>query len=494
MTIATEEFAGKWQSPPPTRPDGLSRTPLRLLRASIRLAWVATVAAIVVATMRAPRSVRRYLVGGIATTSIIWLIVGAYLALAKPSYTTRWTLILPTSTSSVSMQVESIGHAQTTPSSPFGSASLSPKVIYKEIIGSEQVRRAAAQVLGMKLEEFGTPRIKLIDETALMLFEINGPSAELAQQKGNVLIEAFHRQLDMLRRDEILRRAEVVQESLKSYQINLQSARDRILDQQQRTGVLSLNQYNEASTGLELMRRRLADVRAEIGRLTVEQKLLGAEIGIAPKAAAALLRLSADPAFSKVVSEFADSNSLYQQEAGRLGPNNPLLAVSRKRAAAASEQLRTLALAAGLDADADAEPVALVMNGTHRSELVKAIVASDAAIAGKREELAALEAEFRQHSETITRMSGSAARLEDLRKDHLVAEAVFTSALARLDTNKVDIYASYPMVQTLSAPDLTEKKSSPNTLVAMLGGLVASLLGLVAWGMAWLRHMFARKR
>ena len=392
------------------------------------------------------------------------------------------------------MQVESIGHAQTTPSSPFGSTSLSPKVIYKEIIGSEQVRLAASRAMGMKLGEFGVPRVKLIDETALMLFEITGPSAAVAQRKGEILIEEFHKQLDTLRRDEIQRRAEVVQESLRSYQINLRGARDRILDQQQRTGVLSLNQYNESATGLELQRRRLADVRADISRLTMEQKLLTNQIGIRPKVAAALLRLSADPAFTKSANEYADSHALYLQESGRLGSANPLLGLTRNRARTAELQLRELALASGIDDDFAFQMPLVVMNGTHRSELLKALVGSEAAIAGKHEELATLEAEFRQHTEGLTRMSAAAARLEDLRKDHLVAEAVFTSALARLDTNKVDIYASYPMVQTLAAPDLPEKRTSPNTLIALLGGMIASILAMAAWGMAWLRHMFIQRR
>lgn len=346
----------------------------------------------------------------------------------------------------------------------------------------------------MKLPEFGAARVKLIDETSLMMLEIAGPSAELAQRKANALLEAFHRQLDALRRDEIQRRAEVVQESLKSYQINLRGARDRVLDQQQRTGVLSMNQFNEASTGLELMRRRLGDVRAEIARLAQEQKLLASEIGIDAKSAAPILRLMADPAFVKVAAEFADSRSVASQEAGRYGDRNPFLAVSRKRAATATEQLRELAAESGLESGAMLEQALLVMNGTHRSEMVKALVSGDAQVAGKREELATLEVEFRRQTDLMSRMSTDAARLEDLRKDHLVAEAVFSSALARLDANKTDIYSSYPMVQTLAAPELPEKKTSPSALIAIAAALAASLLSAAGWGLSWLRYVFKQKR
>ncbi|MGE3918050.1 MAG: hypothetical protein AB7F78_20330, partial [Hyphomicrobiaceae bacterium] len=156
-------------------------------------------AIVLLAITRTPASLRPFLVGGAYTVAAIWFVALCYLVLAKPAYTSKWTLILPTAASSMSLQLESIGHAQTVASSPFGSVSLSPKVIYKEIVTSEQVRSAAAKSLGLKLSEFGTPRVKLIDETALMLMEIAGRSAEQAQTKTNALLQAFHSQLDILR-------------------------------------------------------------------------------------------------------------------------------------------------------------------------------------------------------------------------------------------------------------------------------------------------------
>lgn len=318
MTAAANTNLNTPRPVKPAREDGKGRNIALLALSAIKLVIHAAGAAIVVATLRTPKSMGRYILGALGTAALIWVVALAYLFLSKPSYSSRWTLILPTSVSSASLHVDSIGNAQTSSSSPFGSTTSSPKVIYKEIISSEQVRLAAAKSLGMPLPQFGAARVKLIDETLLMLFEINGPTAAMAQAKANALIAAFHRQLDALRRDEIQRRAEVVEESLKSYQINLASARDRILDQQQRTGVLSLNQYNEASTGLELMRRRLSDVRAEVGRLSAEQALLSQELGIDVKLAAALMRVAADPAFGKIAGELADSAALFKQDATRL--------------------------------------------------------------------------------------------------------------------------------------------------------------------------------
>lgn len=465
----------------------------RLLPSLFALIASSIAAVMVVAALRAPPTLHRYLRSWAWTVAAIWAAVGGYLLLAQPSYTSKWTLILPTSTSSVSLQLESIGHAQTIPSSPFGSSSLSPKVIYKEIMASEQVRTAAAHSLGLKLTEFGAARVKLIDETALMLLEITGRTPDQAQSKARALLESFHVQLDVLRQDEIRRRAEVVEHSLKTYQANLLAARNRILDHQQATGVLSINQFNESSTGLQLLQRKLTDTRAEIGRLETEQRLLSDELGIDVSTAAALLRLSADPSFVRLASDHAENRALLIREGERMGPANPLLTAQRQRTAAIADDLRRLIERAG-GGSGTVDKALLVLNGTHRSELVKTLLSTAATIAGRRQELDALQEEGRRLSEEVARMSTAVARLEDLKKDHLVAEAVFTSALARLDTNKVDIYASYPMVQTLEAPDLPKKRSSPHVMVAILGGVLASLLALGAWGMAWLRHMFSQRR
>jgi uncharacterized protein involved in exopolysaccharide biosynthesis len=449
---------------------------------------------VIVAVLKTPDSMRWYMRGLVASLAVIWCFAGGYIILSKPSFTSRWTLILPTSSSGISMQVESIGHAQTIPSSPFGSVSLSPKVIYKEIIGSEDVLSAAAERIGLTPGEFGTVRVKLIDETSLMYLEISGRTAILSQKKARALQAAFERQLDRLRADEIDRRADVVNHSLQSYQSTLQGARARILEQQRSTGVLSINQFNEAATSLELMKRKLADSKAEIQRLIQERDTMCANIGMSPQGAAAMLQLSADPAFMKIAGDYADSLSKYRGDLAVMGDANPVLAISRDRYKSAAALLREMTRRANQESDIGPKAAELVMNGTHRSDLVKAIVSAEAAVSGKRNEIRALEIELRKQVGAVGEMSQSVSRLEDLKKDHLLAEAVFTSALARLDTNKTDIYASYPMVQTLTPPSLPKMKTSPSLLMALLFGVGACVLSAAAWGMAWLRHVFLQKR
>ena len=119
-----------------------------------------------------------YVRGALLSVVCIWTFSTSYLWFTPRTYVSRWTLNLPSAASSVSLSLESIGQSSSTPNSPFSSSALSPKVVYKEIAEGERVRVAAARSLDLELGRFGKPRVKLIDETALMLFEISASSPD----------------------------------------------------------------------------------------------------------------------------------------------------------------------------------------------------------------------------------------------------------------------------------------------------------------------------
>ena len=113
-----------------------------------------------------------YLRGAVLSVILVWALVMIYMSLSPRLYASRFTLNVPGAANQSSFSLESIGQATSTPTSPFSTTALSPKVVYKEIADSEQVRIAAATALGLSVKDFGRPRVKLVDETALMLFEI----------------------------------------------------------------------------------------------------------------------------------------------------------------------------------------------------------------------------------------------------------------------------------------------------------------------------------
>lgn len=217
--------------------------------------------------------------------ALVWAAAAGYFFLVPSAYISRWTMILPTSNSSSTVSLDSIGQASTNPSQPFGTLQLSPKVIYREIASSDQVRAIAADILKVDPKRLARARVRSIDETSLLLFQTTGRSAQEAQSYGNALIQALNIQLDRLRKDEQEKREGIVRDNLKIYQANLAASQKRILDFQKETGLLSLNQFNETSSSAELLRRKKAEQRSEIERLSAEQTRLIARTGLQPQEA-----------------------------------------------------------------------------------------------------------------------------------------------------------------------------------------------------------------
>jgi uncharacterized protein involved in exopolysaccharide biosynthesis len=437
---------------------------------------------------------RRYLLGALVSNFAVWTTAVAYFVLTPATYTSTWSFILPGSGAGSSVSLESIGQASAQSASPFSTPAMSPKVIYKEIATSDRVLAAAADALHMTAKQFGAPRVKLVDETALMYFEISGRTPDIARAKANALNEAFMKQLDVLRKDEIDRRAESVSDSLKSYRETLQNARQKIYDTQQESGLVSVEQFNSLATGLEEVRRKTVEARAEVERLDAEQAALTDRLGVSPKAASTALILAADPVFTKALTEYGDSRAAYDAQQELIGPNNPVLVRERMRRDAAFDTIRNIARKAGIDVRNELPRLILILNSKGREELLKQLVMDESTVDGKRRELAALEQTFANDEQRVKELNGKAARLEDLRKDHILAEAVFTSAVARLDTSRADIYASYPLVQVLADPNLPSSRTQPLLIYAIGGGFVGSFFATVAWCLAWLRQLFVRKR
>ena len=427
------------------------------------------------------------------SVALIWCLAAAYYTLTPATYVSKWTLILPVSNGSATVSLESIGQTSTTPGQTFGSLTLSPKVIYREIADSEQVRAAAAKSLGLETSTLGRARLRLIDETSLMLFQMTGRSPLEAQAKAKAMLAAFEAQLDALRRDEVERRGQSVRESMKAYQVSLDTARERILDFQRATGMLSINQFNEAVSSAEMMRRKLSEARSDLQKLETQQAILIERVGVQPVAAAAGLKLAADSSFAKLAQSFAEANNVTHEQVRVLGPNHPALATAHLKLLGAMAEIRDIAQRSEVDPKVDLRRLVLFLNSSHQAELLHSIVSNEAALEGRRREVQSLEQEMTRLEADVGRRSVDAARLEYLKKDHLVAEAVFASAAARLDINRADVYASYPLVQTLAAPDLPYERTQPQLALAIAAGIVGTFFILVAWGASWARRTFNRK-
>jgi len=445
-------------------------------------------------------SIRRFDPGGpyfryaLISLIIVWLVAFLAIRVLPNEYISRATLVVPGGSQNVNVSLESIGQTSTSPTSAYNTGSLSPKVIYKEMAQSESVRAAAAKSLGMSVDEYGYPRIRLIDETALILIEFRAKTPEGAQTRAAALIQALQQQLDTLRNDEVERRAESIKQNLKVYEEAVNGARQRITALQGESGLVSLTQFNEISSSLELKRRRLVELRAEVDKIDGEQTLLKSRVGVSIEQAAVALQLTADPTLAKLVTDYAETTAQYNVEKLRFGPAHPTLMLLKNKWNGLVAQINETLRRAKVKTPADLNTIVLLANNSHQAELYKQLIANDSVLGGKRSELAATQADVGRLDGELKKLSVSASKFEDLKKEHLVAEAVFTSAMARLNTSKSDIYGSYPLVQTIAAPSMPTRLGTNGPALAFAGGVTGTILISIAWFLTWLRAEFVRNR
>lgn len=435
----------------------------------------------------AGRFPRYFLTVGFALTAI-WLPILAYLSTASPSYTSSVSLILPGTGVSSSVNLSDIGQASTSANSPYASSSISPTVTYQKLVQSRRVISVAARNAGIEEGVFGQPRVKLVDQTSLMEIQMSGASAEEAQAKTEAVLAAFLAELKVLRDDEMQSREDSVTGTVRKYQDAVNAIRDQISSLQLETGLNSTDQYAGIVQRNEDLLTAIADSHAELELAKSSVASLSALLEIDPENAAKTIKLHADPEYAAHSKALSEASAKLAELGNLYGPRHPEVVEARQRhlglrlkmlnRALAVTGLDQAALETSLDQSADGERGALL------STLVADVAKRDGLIA----RMDALNEKLEASKARLVELTAAASRLDRLNRDYKVAEAVFSSALARLNVSKTDVFASYPMVQVAEPASLPWKPSSPNTLLALAAGVMASIFAFTGLILFWVRR------
>ena len=417
----------------------------------------------------------------------IWAPILTYLDRAPLRYTSSMSLILPGSGASASVNLAQIGQASSYANSPFSGGSVSPTETYKRLLAAERIVAGAAGSLDMNLGEFGHPRVELVDQTGLIHISLTGNSPEDARARGMALLDNFFREIDTLRSDEISTRELGAGSAIAEYRASVMATRDEITRLQAETGLLSPDQYKTLVAETDTLAQRVRDLDAKLQESTRAVDALATSLGTTPRLAAAALRLHADTEFAALNEEMSLRATELAQARARYGAAHPTL----QAAAAGHASARTEALGRAIRLTGLTAPEIEALDMSHvgsRTGLLSELVTLASARAGLEAEYQSLAQQLAEADARRVALIEPAARLEDLQRDFSVAEAVFASAMARSQTGKADLYASYPLVQVLEDPSLPVDPSSPRRMLALAAGVAASLMFLLGLTLGWMRR------
>lgn len=422
-----------------------------------------------------------YLTTGLFGYLFVLVLVIAYLN--KPAeYKSELDLVLPGTGASSNVSLNEVGQVVSQTTAPFASGGFNPRVNYKEMLSSRGVLERASKTTSLTLEEFGEGKIKLTEQTSILSISILGLSPQQVQEKAWAIYHALQSELDFLRADEVERRDTSIKNVLQQYRERMNLARNNIVDFQQRALLVSKDQVDQLISTLSRVNEKHLNVQSAVSELTDYIHQMSLDLGVSPQLAGKALMLQSDAEFRGYLSELDASTALLTEYRSRWGTNHPKVVAQKLRFDGAKSALKTRAqLVTGKHVHNVFDSLNLEHNPKRAqlfADLIEAYARKEGQLAMKR----TLSRSSLHLSDQLKVFSREAAELDRLQREFDLAEAVFTSAAARLEVNKSDVFASYPVVQLLTSPSFPTLQTSPNMTIALVAGgtgVVFITLGLV---------------
>lgn len=434
-----------------------------------------------------------YIKTAIGALVLIWSLVSLALVLTPTRYESKWTLILPGAGSGALVNLDSIGQATSTNSSPYTSSAIDPRENYKALSMSSVVVNAAAKTIEIPSHSMGKPKLKLPNQTGLMQFTISSTSAQEAQDKGWAHYNSLQNLLSKLRSDETYQRENGVKIGLDGFANKVSLSQKKILNFQSQIGLVSLDQFKELALTIERLRHSKVNMVSKLQGVIASQKMLEMHLSLNAQQAADLLKLKNDQLYQQLLVIYTQATTTLAEYSGRYGKKHPQVMTQEHQQNALFQALRKRCKIL-LGYQDDVLMLKLSADDVDgRAQLMRQLISLTTESEGLRQEVNSMSVQIAAWDIRLEDSNDDAAKLEDLHREHELATAVFTSALAKLDIGKADIYSAYPLIQLLAPPSLPEKPNKLSTILAFLGGIIASIFSLAGLSILWIRKPILQK-
>jgi len=407
---------------------------------------------------------------------LIWVPVLSYVTLASPLYNSTWTILIPGTQVDASLDIESVGEANTNVKTPYGGNSFSPGVNFKMIMSSVSVMDAAADRLGMTMDEYGKPKIRVTDQAATLEVVFGGSTPEMAQEKSQALFDAFQAELDRLRKGEVEARREGSLAQLEAYREQAYLARAELALFRDSSSVVSAEQYRalvDAGSKLELS---LMEARVNRDAITSRLKSMALLLGVDASRAADVMLLRQDKLVQVLSGEYARLQAIYVEKVSVLGAKHPKVIHAKAKANGARRSMMDRMKRVLGDEDEGLLSSYLPDPKGNDGQLYKDVVSFEAEREALIREISSSEQLLGEMRGRIALAGSDLDRLEELERAHQMAATILVSATSNIDLGRSNIYATYPMTQLLVPPTLPEKPKKLLKILAILGGIVATFL------------------
>ena len=436
--------------------------------------------------------ITKYLITAAAANALLWVGTLNYLKTTPSVFTSEFIVHVAGQGLGVNVNLPSIGQATTSSSSPF-SSSADPRENYKLLALGHTILTDAAASMSLSEEEFGQPTIDLIPNTTTLGFETEGSSPAIARRKGEVLFKTLERRLNTLRLAEQMERDQAISNAVDEAQDKLTAAQKRLSDYKARSGLTSSDQITNLISTIETLRKQQAEKVALSQQVGDRLRNLSASMELLPQEAATALLLQTDQQFQKSLDEYTTVTTELESLLKERGPNYPDVVElkSQQQATLNTVLTRGKALLGQNVTLTDIERLNLDnsnSSGVKRGELFQQLITQQADYQGLLAEIKSLSQQVQALEQRLKVLVQKESVLDNYLRELQIAEAVFTSTLAKVDLGKSDPFGSYPLVQLVEPPSLPEDPSAPRKKLVIMGAGMGSIFITAGLTILWWRN------
>jgi len=429
----------------------------------------------------------RYSIALIVGIVTILSLAAAVYVFTPRTYSSGFTLILPGAGASSSVNIETLGQTSTNSASAYGSQSLSPTENYKKLLQSYRLRGRVAEVFDLPMADVPAPRIRLANQTQLIYVSVVSDSPEKAKAFADAWLSVFDAEISALRTEEQVIRENAYRSTLFGFEQAVEDSRAKIITFQTEHGLISVEQFQNLVQRSESMKLQAREAKTTADVAEREIQRLSSLLGVSPARAANVMMLHSDPVFQSLYVSFSDAENRRAELANMYGANHPELRVATEEKTGLQEALdergRAILGYEGFETIDQGQYTA----NNERARLISRLVQAATSYAGARQAFEALQVQQAETLARVERLAEPATQLDALLRDHQVAETVFASALARIDTNRTDMFASYPLTQTVEQPGLPDAPITPSKQLVAIGTLGVLFLYSIGLILLWIR-------
>lgn len=451
-------------------------------------------------SIKSPKSWVYYLLVGLALNQIVWTASFIYLKFKSPTYTSKWAIAVGGVKSSTNITLPGIGEASSSDDSSYSSQTSDPRENYKYLAENDEVLQQAAKQLRMSRQEFGRPQVKILDNSALLEFGLDGSTPKKAQLKALALQNALAVKLEQIRSEEIAQQEKITGSGLNDVRQKLQIAQQRLSNFRALSPLSSNDQLLYLTTNLEGLRRQQAETVAQLQQVSARLQQLTDDLGLSTLQAVDALILQSDSVFQQSEADYSKLSVELVKLTTKFLPGSPiLLSKQQEKDAAQSALLQRgqllLKRPVFQDTLKQLTPSGSSSSGSssERANLLQELISLREQQQGLKAQSQGLNQQVTKLESRLTNLSQEESKLDSFRRDVKIAEAVFSSKLTKNELSKSNVSSSYPPSSLVVRPSLPEEASTPKKNLVLLGTAMSSFFLTTGTTLLWLRDRQIQK-